>query len=78
MCYISQAIENSFDLTDAETKEITTIPYRDVAQVKRQGVSRGAKIAIGVGIAAAVTGLVLTLPVKKALGSFCPLGCRPF
>jgi TRAP-type uncharacterized transport system fused permease subunit len=75
--YISQTLEDSFDLTNAETKQPTTILYREVAQVKRQGWSKGAKTAIGVGIAAAVVGLILTLPGKNPFpGGFCPLGCR--
>lgn len=76
--YISRTIEDSFDVIGSKTGEITTIPYRDVAQVKKQGRSKGAKIAIGAGITVGVVVLVLTLPGKKPLGSFCPLGCGPF
>jgi hypothetical protein len=77
--YISQTIEDSFDLTDAKTKQTTTIPYRDVAQVKKQGWSKGTKIALGVGIAAVVvTAVVIGVALRDPLGDFCPLGCGPF
>ncbi len=63
--YISQADDDSFDLTNAKTKQTTTVSYGDVAQVKKQGLSTGAKIAIGVGIAAAVTVVVLVIAVRN-------------
>jgi hypothetical protein len=75
--YISQALDDSFDLTDAKTKQPTTIPYRDVAKVKRQGWSSGAKIGLGIAIGAAVvTAVVLGAVAKKGLSGFCPLGCN--
>jgi len=77
--YISQTLEDSFDLKNAKTKQFTTVLYSDVAQVKRQGLSKGAKIAIGVGIAAAiVTAVVIGIAAKNPLGGFCPLGCGTF
>ena len=77
--YISQILEDSFDLTDAKTKQPTTVLYRDVAQVKKQGLSKGAKIAIFGGIAAlAVTAVVIGVAANDPLGGFCPLGCRSF
>jgi hypothetical protein len=76
--YITQVIEDSFDITNYKTQQTTTVPYRDVAQVKKQGLSKGAKVAIGVGAVAAIVILALTLPGKKPLGTICPLGCGPF
>ncbi len=77
--YISQTLENSFDLTNAKTKQTTTVLYRDVAQIKKQGLSTGVKIAIGVGIAAAaVIAIVIGVAAKDPLSGFCPLGCGPF
>ncbi len=64
--FINQAGEDSFDLTDFKTKQTTAIAYRDVRQVKKPGLSTGAKIAIGVGIAAAVTVVVLVVAVRNA------------
>ena len=63
--YISQTDDDSFDLTNSKTKQITTVSYGDVAQVKKPGLSTGAKIAIGVGIAAAVTVVVLVIAVRN-------------
>ncbi len=73
--YISQILEDSFDLTDAKTKQPNTIPYRDMAQVKRLGMSKGAKTAITIGVVAGIAVLVLTLPGKGPLSGICPLGC---
>ena len=77
--YISQTGEDSFDLTDSKTKQTTAVAYGDVAQVKKQGLSKGAKIALGIGIAAAVTVVVLGVAVSNAAddlfgGSLC---CGP-
>ena len=77
--YISQTGEDSFDLTNSKTKQTTAVAYRDVAQVKKQGWSKGAKIALGIGIAAAVTVVVLGVAINNAAddlfgGSLC---CGP-
>ena len=57
--YVSQASEDSFTVTDSETKQTSVIAYRDVAKVKNR-LTRGDKIAIGVvGGAAAVAAIVL-------------------
>ncbi len=66
--YISQTGEDSFDLTNSKTKQTTAVAYRDVAQVKKQGLSKGAKIAIGVGIGAAVAVVVIGAMVANAAG----------
>ncbi len=67
--YISQTGEDSFNLTDSKTKQTTTVAYRDVAQVKGQGLSNGAKIVIGVGIAAAVTVSLIGVSIGRGLGN---------
>ncbi len=68
--YISQKGEDSFDLTNIKTNQTTTVAYREVAQVKKPGLSTGAKIAIGVGIGVAVTAVVLAVAVGQALDNF--------
>lgn len=76
--HITQILDDSFDLTYTNTKQPTTIPYRDVAKVNRVGMSKPAKTAIGIGVAAGIVILVLTVPRKGPLGPICPLGCGPF
>jgi hypothetical protein len=73
---IGQVIEDSFELVDTKTKLPATIIFSDVSSVKKKGWSTGAKIALGIGIGAAVTVAVIAGVVgKKGLDGFCPLGC---
>ena len=48
--FIGNILDESFDLIDAKTRQPTTIPYRDVAEIKKTGGSSGAKTALGIGI----------------------------
>jgi hypothetical protein len=48
--YISKAGEDSFAVTNAKTGVATTIAYNEIIQVKNNGLSRGGKIAVGMGI----------------------------
>ncbi len=60
--YISQAGEDSFTLTDAKTGQTTTLAYRDVTQVKKRGgLSLGAKIGIGLGVAAGAMAILYAI-----------------
>ena len=52
--YISAADETGFTVTNTETGVQTLIEYPQVKNVKGNNLSTGAKIAIGIGIAAAV------------------------
>jgi len=63
--FISQADEDSFTLTDSKTKQTSTLAYSDVAQVKKQGLSTGAKILIGVGVGVAVTAVVIAVAFRN-------------
>lgn len=72
--FISQTGEDSFDLTDSKTKQTSAIAYRDVAQVKKPGLSTGAKVLIGVGIGVVVTAVVLAVAVNDALDDFGNIG----
>lgn len=74
--YISRTSEDSFNLTNSETKQSTAIAYDSVAKIKGQGLSGGAKLAIGVGVVAAAVVLILIRPGDPFLGGICPLGCR--
>ena len=52
--YISQIDADSFQVTDNKTGKVSTVSYDAVDQVRGRGLSRGAKIAIWVGVGAAV------------------------
>jgi len=57
--YISKTNEDSFELRDKSGKSVA-IAYADVISVRKLGLSKGAKIGIGVGVAAAAfLGVVL-------------------
>jgi hypothetical protein len=57
--YISNAGEEGFTVTNAKTGVATTVAYPQVKSVQGHNLSTGAKIAIGVGIAAAVIFAIL-------------------
>ena len=57
--YLSAADENGFIVTNSKTGVATPLTYPQVKSVKGNNLSTGAKIAIGVGIAAAVILLIL-------------------
>lgn len=52
--YVREAGEDSFVLVNAKTGVATALPYPQVGQVRGHNLSTGAKIAIGLGITAAV------------------------
>ena len=57
--YISDSSEETFTVTNRKTGVATTIAYQDVKSVQGNNLSTGAKIAIGVGIAAAIIFIIL-------------------
>lgn len=57
--YISSADGENFTVVDSKTGMATTIAYPQVKSVKGNNLSTGAKIAIGVGIAAALVFIIL-------------------
>ena len=57
--YISAADDESFTVTDSKTGTATTIAYAQVKSVQGHNLSTGAKIAIGLGIAAAIIFIIL-------------------
>jgi hypothetical protein len=60
--YISQVDAQSFRVTDKKSGQVTTIAYKDVAKVKKSGMSTGAKVGIGVGVTVGVlVGVALIL-----------------
>ena len=57
--YISNAGEDTFTVTNPKTGMATTVAYPDVKSVQGNNLSTGAKIAIGVGIAATILFIIL-------------------
>lgn len=57
--YISAADGEGFTVIDSKTRMATTIAYPQVKSVQGNNLSTGAKIAIGVGIAAAIIFIIL-------------------
>lgn len=75
--YLTKIGDDAFDVTNYKTGQTVSVVYRDVAQVKPQGgSSKAAKYALGIGVAAGIVVLVLTLPRRGP--TICPLGCRSF
>jgi hypothetical protein len=57
--YISSADEDGFVVTNPKTRVATEVAYPQVKSVQGQNLSTGAKIAIGVSIAAALIFIIL-------------------
>jgi hypothetical protein len=57
--FISEVGAETFTVTDRKTGVATTVAYPQVKSVQGNNLSTGAKIAIGVGIAAAVIFIIL-------------------
>lgn len=57
--YVSEATQQDFVVVDAKTGTATRIAYGQVKQVKGNNLSTGAKIAIGLGVLAAILALLL-------------------
>ena len=65
--YVSEVAEGHFAVTDAATGSVTVVPYPQVKQAKGNNLSRGARIAIGVGIVAAI--LLTAAVIANAVSS---------
>jgi hypothetical protein len=57
--FVSEINENSFVVADEKTGMTTEIPYPNARQIKGNNLSTGAKVAIGLGILAAVLAIWL-------------------
>ncbi len=62
--YINEARENDFSLTDAKKGTVTAVAYDDVVQIKKQGLSRKAKILIGIAVGVAAYVAVIAVITK--------------
>jgi len=63
--HISKIDDSFFEVTDQSGK-VTSIPYADAQKVRGPGLSKGAKIGIVVGVAVAVTAVVIAAGLKSA------------
>jgi small nuclear ribonucleoprotein (snRNP)-like protein len=70
--YISRIDENSFAVTDKKSGKVTTISYEDVNEVKRQGLSKTAKILIvSLIVVGAVIGIGFAVACSAEGGPHC-------
>ena len=63
--YVSQIGDASFQITNPQTQDVTTIAYADVKKVRRPGLSRSVGTAIVVGVAAAALLILLAFSLPK-------------
>ena len=63
--HISRADDTWFNLTE-RSGSVSKLSYEDVTGVHRVGLGTGAKIAIGVGCAVAITAAVIAIGLKRA------------
>ena len=61
--YVSSAAPNDFALTQRKSGTTTTVAYADVVEVRKPGLSTGAKIAIAVGIGVGVLAVLAAVVV---------------
>ena len=56
--FVSSIEADSFVLTDSAKKSSTTIAFADILVLKKQGLSKSAKILIGVGVVWAILAVI--------------------
>ena len=66
--YIREIKEDSFVVAEAKTGAPVSVAYSNVAQVKGQNLSTGAKIAIGIAIGAGIALIILAIYLKCCTG----------
>ena len=66
--YISEAKEDAFIISNADTGDATTVAYTNVTQVKGHNLSTGAKIAIGIAIGAGIVLIILAIYLNCCTG----------
>lgn len=63
--YVSSAGQDDFVVTDRKSGTTTTVAYTDVVEVRKPGLSKGAKIAIAVGIGVGVLAVLAAVVVHS-------------
>ena len=66
--YISEAMDDTFVVSDPKTGTDSRVAYTDVTQVKGHNLGTGAKIGIGIAIGAGITLIVLALYLNCCTG----------
>ena len=69
--YVSQANEDSFVVKNPQTGRATEVAYENVKKIYGDNFSTGAKIGIGIVIAAAVIAIVVLAKRKVCRNSLC-------
>jgi hypothetical protein len=65
--YIGKIEEESFDGNGSNTGQAITITYSDVQKIQGHGLSRGAKIGLGVVVGVAVAAVVIAIPFSRGI-----------
>ena len=68
--YLAQVNDSCFTVSDLNTGVNTVVAYPSVTQVQGHNLSTGVKIAIGVGIALLVVGIVILIASKQIDNAF--------
>ena len=73
---ITSVEDGDFTLMDPNAGREVRIRHDIVAKLRKRGMSRGAKTAIWIGVAAGIGALVILGPRGGAIDTICPLSCR--
>jgi hypothetical protein len=74
--YVSSVGQEDFAFTERKSGKTATVAYADVVEVKKPGLSTGAKIAIGVGIGVGVLAVVVVYALNHLFDDFRPFAQR--
>jgi hypothetical protein len=69
--YVSEIGADDFQITDAKAGSTTRVAYTQVKQVEGKNLSTGQKVAIGLGIAAAVLAVVVLIGLHEFREDCC-------
>jgi small nuclear ribonucleoprotein (snRNP)-like protein len=73
---ITAVEEDHFTLVDPNAARDVQIRYDSVSKLRKRGMSRGAKTAIWVGVAAGIGALIIFGPKNGPFDTICPISCR--
>ena len=65
-----------FILLDPNAGREVRIRYESVEKLRKKGMSRGAKTAIWIGVAAGIGALIILGPRGGPVDTICPISCR--